>query len=171
MQDFKTEFDTSPSKDFKSEFESAKFPNFKTEFENTKLQNFNAEFNTSPITDFKTEFNSSPIADFKAEFESVVTSAVREEKQEKSVVITENGTYEVVPDLNKVLKKVTITADIIGGDVEEYKGSYEVTPQVEEQTLSTARKVMRNDMKIKKIPYFETSNNSGGNTVFIGSEV
>ena len=134
------------------------------------MQNFKTEFN-APSVDFNTEFDSSPVTDFESEFESVVTSAVREEKQEKSVVITENGTHEVVPDADKVLKKVTIIADVLGGDIEEYKGSYEVTPQVVGQTLPTANKAMRNDVKIKEIPFFKVSNNSGGNTVFIGSEV
>ena len=134
------------------------------------MQNFKSEFGSSSV-EFDAEFDASPIEDFNSEFECVVTSPLREEKQEKSVVITENGTTVIVPDENKVLNKVTVVADIIGGNVEEYKGSYEVTPQVQEQTLSTARKVMRDDIKVKEIPYFEVSNNSGGNTVYIGSEV
>ena len=135
------------------------------------MQNFNSEFDTSPISDFNSNFDTLSILDFNSEFESVVTSPVREEKQEKIITITENGTHEVVPDADKVLKKVTIITDIIGGNVEEYKGLYEVTPKIEEQTLQTASKVMRNDVKINKIPFFKVSNDSGGNTVFIGSEV
>lgn len=56
-------------------------------------------------------------------------------------------------------------------DVPEYVGEYEVTPKVTEQTLPTAQKFLARDVTIEKIPYFEVSNNSGGNTVFIGSEV
>lgn len=52
-----------------------------------------------------------------------------------------------------------------------YEGEYEVTPKVTEQTLQTAQKILEEDMHVKQIPYFEVSNNSGGNTVFIGSEV
>ena len=52
-----------------------------------------------------------------------------------------------------------------------YEGEYEVTPKVAEQTLPTAQKLLEEDVHIKEIPYFEVSNNSGGNTVYIGSEV
>lgn len=105
---------------------------------------------------------------FSPEFYSIV-SDIKPEEQEKSITITENGTVEVVPDDKKILKKVTITTDVIGGDTEEYEGSYEVTPKLEEQSLPTALKVMRNDIKIKEIPITKVSNTSGGNTVIIGS--
>lgn len=57
----------------------------------------------------------------------------------------------------------------IGG--EKYEGSYVVTPKVREQTLHTANKSLENDVTIKEIPFFKVSNNSGGNTVYIGNEV
>ena len=95
-----------------------------------------------------------------------VESVVR---QSKEITITENGTVDVLPDANKVLEKVTIVTDVIGANAEEYKGSYEVVPSAREQVLSTALKVMRNDVKIKEIPYKETPNSSGrGTTVRIG---
>ena len=99
----------------------------------------------------------------------VISKTVEEvERQTKEITITENGTIEVVPDSLGLLEKVTVTTDVIGGNVAEYKGSYEVTPSVNEQTLSTAKKVMREDVKIKEIPYAEVSNTSGGTTVIIG---
>lgn len=52
-----------------------------------------------------------------------------------------------------------------------YQGNYEVTPKVTQQILSTKNKVMTDNLKIKEIPYFETNNNSGGNTVYIGKEI
>ena len=52
-----------------------------------------------------------------------------------------------------------------------YEGEYTVTPKTTEQTLPTANKLLRKDVFIKEIPYFEVGNNSGGNTVYIGSEV
>lgn len=54
---------------------------------------------------------------------------------------------------------------------EYYDGNYEVTPKVTEQTLLTAQKIMKQDVRIKEIPYFEVGNLSGGNTVYIGNEV
>ena len=69
-------------------------------------------------------------------------------------------------------QEIGIEQDIINVlPVPVYKGEYEVTPKVTEQTLPTAQKVLEKDVCVKKIPYFEVSNNSGGNTVFIGSEV
>jgi hypothetical protein len=91
------------------------------------------------------------------------------ERQSKIIEISENGTLEVVPDANKVLDRVTVVADVIGGNTEEYKGDYEVTPRFEEQTLQTALKVMRNDVVVKEISVTKIANSSGGNTVVIGS--
>ena len=59
----------------------------------------------------------------------------------------------------------------ISGNLSIYNGNYTVTPSVEEQTLKTANKKMLEDVTVKKIPFYETSNLSGGNTVYIGSEV
>lgn len=50
---------------------------------------------------------------------------------------------------------------------EEYKGEYSVTPKVSSQTLHTQNLVMKNNLTILEIPYFETSNETG-NTVYIG---
>lgn len=58
-----------------------------------------------------------------------------------------------------------------GGGFESYQGSYTVTPSSAEQILETANLLMENDVTIYEIPYFETSNNSGGDTVYIGSEI
>ncbi len=52
----------------------------------------------------------------------------------------------------------------------EYTGPYEVTPKVVEQTLETNGKIMRSDVEVHKIPYFEVSNTSGGSTVYIAKD-
>lgn len=59
----------------------------------------------------------------------------------------------------------------LSGNLSIYNGDYTVTPSVEEQTLKTANKKMLEDVTVKKIPFYETSNLSGGNTVYIGNEV
>lgn len=56
-------------------------------------------------------------------------------------------------------------------DADPYVGEYTVTPAVHAQTLHTAQKYMTSDLTVKEIPYFETSNASHGETVYIGSEV
>ena len=57
----------------------------------------------------------------------------------------------------------------VGG--EPYEGEYEVTPKISSQTLATAKKLMKDDMTIKAIPYFDVSNPAGGQTIYIGSEL
>lgn len=51
-----------------------------------------------------------------------------------------------------------------------YEGSYEVEPLTREQILSTANKVMTQDIRIREISYQEVSNESGGYTVTIGGD-
>ena len=65
--------------------------------------------------------------------------------------------------------RIQTVTEIVGGD--QYEGEYVVTPHVGEQELQTKNKVLLDDVTIKAIPYFETSNTSGGNTVYIGNEV
>lgn len=52
-----------------------------------------------------------------------------------------------------------------------YYGSYEVIPTTDEQVLHTKSKYMEDDVTVRAIPYFETSNQTGGDTVYIASEV
>ena len=57
----------------------------------------------------------------------------------------------------------------MGGD--PYEGPYDVTPKVTAQTLPTAKKLMREDVSVREIPYFDVSNPAGGNTIYIANEV
>lgn len=55
--------------------------------------------------------------------------------------------------------------------VDYYEGDYEVTPKADkEQILATQHKFMIEDVTVKKVPYFQTSNEYG-ETVYIASEV
>lgn len=56
-------------------------------------------------------------------------------------------------------------------DIEVYNEDYVVVPKTNEQALKTARKFMRDDVTVRAIPYFDVSNDAGGNTIYIGSEV
>lgn len=52
---------------------------------------------------------------------------------------------------------------------EIYEGSYEISVSTEEdQILPTRRKILDDDIVVKKIEYTETTNPSGGYTVYIG---
>lgn len=52
-----------------------------------------------------------------------------------------------------------------------FEGPYEVTPKVDAQTLQTAKKLMLEDLTVKKIPCYVVGNTSGGDTVYIAKEV
>lgn len=49
-----------------------------------------------------------------------------------------------------------------------YTGEYVVTPSTEEQTLNTKDRFLSRDVLVEEIPYYETTNESGGYTVIIG---
>lgn len=50
-----------------------------------------------------------------------------------------------------------------------YEGEYTVTPKVEEQTLPTKAKIMKEDLSVKGIPVFNVSNSAGGSTFYIAT--
>lgn len=52
-----------------------------------------------------------------------------------------------------------------------YEGDYDVMPTVEGQALQTKHKFMKDDITILAIPFYEVSNPSGGNTVYIADEI
>ena len=62
--------------------------------------------------------------------------------------------------------KLQIVTELVGGEL--YQGDYEVTPQVNAQTLPTKTMVMKDDVTIHEIPYAEVTNTSGGLTATIG---
>lgn len=59
-------------------------------------------------------------------------------------------------------------AQIEGGDHPPYRGDYEITPALAEQTVETADKWLSQNIIVKEIPYAETSNLAGGYTITIG---
>ena len=67
------------------------------------------------------------------------------------------------------MKVDTAKCVYLGG--EPYTGEYDITPSTKtNQTLQTAHKILSENVNVKKIPYSQTSNLSGGNTVYIGSD-
>lgn len=55
---------------------------------------------------------------------------------------------------------------------ETYQGEYIVMPSLTEETvLRTNGLLMTDDVTVKEIPYYETTNQSGGTTVYIAMEV
>lgn len=82
---------------------------------------------------------------------------------------------------------VTLTRSIVGNissmsnsiqgtirspdEIEVYIGDYDVTPTMEEIVLATNKKLMTDDVTVHKIPVYETTNPTGGTTVYIAMEV
>ena len=55
-------------------------------------------------------------------------------------------------------------------DVDEYEGDYDVTPKANAQTvLPTQDKLLRDNVTVDKVPYYQTSNEYG-DTVYIAAE-
>ena len=86
------------------------------------------------------------------------------------------ATFDVVED-------VRFSADISSTDAtfdfsfsgetslpENYLGPYDITPLFSTQVLPTAKRLMRQDVTVKKIPQYEVSNDYGGYTLIIGDE-
>lgn len=101
---------------------------------------------------------------FKPSFQNMQIVDFTRNPVVKPLKVTENGTY-TAPEGVDGFNPVTVDMMQIRG--EQYEGAYEVTPSIEEQILQTAEKVMKDDLKIKEIPYAEVSNPAGGTTVII----
>lgn len=53
-----------------------------------------------------------------------------------------------------------------------YSGTTTVVPKMdEEQTLSTAGKVVVDDITVTKVPFYEVTNQTGGTTCYIAMEI
>lgn len=72
----------------------------------------------------------------------------------------------------KIIQKSGVNGTIgIPYGSNRYTGEYTVTPKALEKTvLETANKTMLDDVTVKKIPFHETTNLSGGMTVVIAQE-
>ncbi len=89
-----------------------------------------------------------------------------------AVIRLVNGSHAKVREKRYIAKATSKTSraraiqnHIFGGT--PYDGTYEITPTDYEQRLDTVGKVMRDEVTIHKVPYFETGNESGGFTVSI----
>jgi len=63
------------------------------------------------------------------------------------------------------------TINVSINDIPDYEGSYVVVPEIRSQTLQTKDKKMTDDVLVREIPYYETSNIQNGITVFIADNL
>lgn len=70
-------------------------------------------------------------------------------------------------------RAVPVRVDVAGTAVvsaPEYAGPYDITPLFSAQTLPTAKRLLQQNITIKKIPQYEVTNDSNGYTLIIGEE-
>lgn len=66
----------------------------------------------------------------------------------------------------------TLSAVREGFGSSSYTGDYVARSQInDDYLLPTAERYLQRDIRVKKIPYYETSNLSDGLTVYIGEEI
>lgn len=76
-----------------------------------------------------------------------------------------------------IFSESNVAFDISFGEVQTvlpdpYTGQYVVIPKANDETiLQTKNKSMSDNVTVKEIPYYSTSNPQGGNTIYIGTEV
>ena len=73
----------------------------------------------------------------------------------------------------RVAQQSAVRVDVTGTAVvsaPEYSGPYDITPLFTAQVLPTAKRLMQQDLTIKKIPQYEVANDSSGYTLIIGEE-
>lgn len=73
----------------------------------------------------------------------------------------------------RVAQQSAVRVDVTGTAVvsaPEYSGPYDITPLFSAQVLPTAKRLMQQDLTIKKIPQYEVANDSSGYTLIIGEE-
>ena len=82
------------------------------------------------------------------------------------------GKLTGVAGISGTLSTVKSIAGAVGipeeAPLDPYIGEYEVTPQLDEQILSTKGYRMTDDVTVHRIPVVATSNIYGGKTVVIG---
>ena len=80
-----------------------------------------------------------------------------------------NVPLDIRPDRKPVPLSVEHVRIIHGSPYPEYTGETVVTPKAfEEQTLGTHNTLVRDDITVLEIPYYETTNLKGGYTAIIG---
>ncbi len=80
------------------------------------------------------------------------------------------GTLKAVGRLSCAMSSSPIRGSLtIAGHVPVYRGRLDVTPLAKVETvLPVSGLQMPGDVVVREIPFFETSNESGGKTVIIG---
>lgn len=95
-----------------------------------------------------------------------VFTSVSNGKKLIASAITDKGVQTDAEDTFSVMAE-NIMEITTGTDHEYYDGEYNLVPKVQEQTIDTKEKLMKNNVIVSKIPFHEVSNDTG-TTVIIG---
>ena len=80
------------------------------------------------------------------------------------VILTPEQTISAI-----VFKRDDLFIDGTVSPSEEYSGDYEIQSLLDKDVIArTKNKYLRDDITVKKVGYSETSNESGGSTIYIG---
>ena len=100
--------------------------------------------------------------------EGTLTASISIDKGLTASISSDKGLAGQLGNEEQLVGSITIPP---AAGASPYTGEYEVTPTVEGLNLPTRQKYMTDDVKILAIPYFEVSNTSGGNTIYIAREI
>jgi len=114
---------------------------------------------TSSDVNARAETSSNLTAQAKVSKDVINASATVSDSEVRASASLSDMVAEATAELN--------TKIILNGDFSVYSGPYEVTPTMEKQVLETKQRTLLDDVTVKKIPIYETSNLSGGTTVYI----
>lgn len=86
-----------------------------------------------------------------------------------SIINCSGSKFDAVFENDTCIFEVDFGEVFISGDNEfdAYDGEYEFIPSIEQQTIHTAEKYVKEDIVIKAVPYSEVTNISNGKTVTI----
>jgi len=93
---------------------------------------------------------------------------------DKTLILLADAIREKSGNNNKLLFPQEFISEIQNlsmGNYDFFEGNYEIIPKIIPQNLETKGKVMKNNINIREIPYYEVSNDSSGNTVYIGGDL
>lgn len=85
--------------------------------------------------------------------------------------ISDTVSYHIIaePIVLQTMESGLYLPSTVGNEL--YDGSYNIIPTIDGLVLPTSQKTMADDLTVEAIPYFETSNLSGGYTVYIAGDL
>ncbi len=97
---------------------------------------------------------------------SGAASSFRNDGQNKFSAYATGGFVAAELSINEHTAELLVSSQ--SGELPVYTGAHEVIPATTAQTLATKEKIVKKDITVAKIPYYEVSNSADGKTAIIG---